>query len=79
MREINREDWYEGARLGVLHALDNYMRAQTGFDKALGARDEDLSDLFKGIDAHMDKVAERINIGTEPGSLGMIIRGKSEE
>jgi len=59
-----------GARDVVLVALDAYVREMVGHNKAMGARDEDLTELFKGIDAHMTKVAKRYNDpeSNEPGS-----------
>lgn len=78
MREktISAEDFKEGARQAVLKALDEYMREITDCDIALGARDSDLPHLFRALDAHMDRVAERFNHpqSIEAGSAFFYIR-----
>ncbi|HDR9758698.1 hypothetical protein KDX16_15490 [Burkholderia vietnamiensis] len=60
-KTIPIDEFRDGARDAVLKALDTYMREQTGCDNARGARDADLPQLFAGIDAHMDRVAARLN------------------
>ncbi|ODV41483.1 hypothetical protein AWV79_35530 [Cupriavidus sp. UYMMa02A] len=60
-RTITAEDFRNGAREVVLNALDAYMREMTECDNARGARDSDLPALFSTLDAHMDRVAARIN------------------
>lgn len=54
----------------VLEALDAAIREATGHGTAMGARDSDLPELFKSIDAHARRVAARFNArdSTEPGS-----------
>ena len=51
-------EFREGIRRSVLDALDNYA-AQNGFGH--GWRDDDLSALFAGVDAHAKTLANRIN------------------
>ena len=67
---ISYREFRDGARDAVLEALDEYMRDITRCDKAIGARDSDLPDLFAGLDAHMAKIAARFNEldSAEPGS-----------
>jgi hypothetical protein len=67
---ISIEGFRDGMRDAVLKALDAYVRETVGHEKAMGARDRDLPDLFKAIDHHAKVVAERFNDkeSTEPGS-----------
>ena len=58
---IPEETFRDGAREAVLKALDKYMRKLTGEKMAHGWRDSDLPALFRGLDAHMDRVAVRFN------------------
>ena len=51
-------DFQEDIRRVVLDALDGYT-ARKGFGH--GWKDEDLSALFVGVDAHAKTLAERIN------------------
>ncbi len=58
---IDHEDYISGARDAVLGALDEYVRELTGCDTAQGWRDYDLPALLPAIDAHMSRLAARIN------------------
>ena len=60
-KSIDKSDFIEGARAAVLIALDGYMRDLTGSYNARGAADADLPALFKALDAHMERVATRLN------------------
>lgn len=61
IKKITEEQFIDGARAAVLAALDKYMRELTFHEDARGASDADLPDLFKGLDAHMRRVAARFN------------------
>lgn len=69
-KTISADQFRDGVRDAVLKALDEYVRELTDCDKALGARDSDLPELFAALDAHMDRVAARFNQpeSAEPGS-----------
>jgi hypothetical protein len=60
-KTITAVEFRDGARAAVLKALDTYMREVTGCDNARGARDSDHPQLFAAIDAHVGRVAERLN------------------
>ena len=51
-------DFQEDIRRVILDALDGYA-GRKGFGQ--GWKDEDLSALFAGVDAHAKTLAERIN------------------
>jgi hypothetical protein len=76
-KTITVVEFRDGARDVVLKALDSYMRELTGCDNARGARDADLPQLFVGIDAHMDRIAARLNRpdSDEVGSAYLSISG----
>lgn len=60
-KTITKAQLIDGARTAVLAALDEYMENVTGHIDARGWRDCDLPVLFAGLDAHMDRVAERFS------------------
>lgn len=76
IKTITQEEFNEGARAAVLAALDGYLRDLTGSDSARGAADADLPALFAGLDAHMARVAARINDpeSEEVGSASLSIK-----
>lgn len=67
---IPYNDWINGGRDVVLAALDNYVRETMSHHAASGATDADLPDLFRAIDAQLERLAARINDGLMPGSSG---------
>lgn len=67
---ILHDDWINGGRDAVIAALDNYVRETLSHHAARGATDADLPSLFRAIDAHLDRLAARINDGLMPGSKG---------
>lgn len=75
MRRISHIDFRDGARTAVLTALDDYMQEMTGHANARGASDADLPALFAGLDAHMERLATRLNDPSshEIGSAELLI------
>lgn len=68
---IPRDEWIEGGRQAILTALDNYVRETLEHSDAAGATDGDLPELFRAIDPHLVRLADRINEGAIPGSLSI--------
>ena len=62
---ISREKWIDEGRQAVLDALDEFTRISVGHVKARGWTDQELPDLFRAVDAHLNKIAERVNSGSE--------------
>jgi hypothetical protein len=75
---ISHDDWIEQGRKAVLDALDQYVRTTTQFGASRGWVDQELPNLFRAVDAHLDSIAERINLGIEPGSLFVRIEKAQE-
>jgi hypothetical protein len=72
-KTLSREQWIEGFRDAALNAFDEYVREVTEHSMSLGARDSDLPELFRAIDAHAMRVAARFNeeLSQEPGSANL--------
>lgn len=55
--------WQEEGRKAVLEALDRYVASKMlGHSK--GWIDADLPELFKSVDAHLERLAERLKVDT---------------
>lgn len=67
------DDFILAGRQVVLDALDEFIRDKLEHEKARGWTDAELPELFKGVDAHLKTVAERINKGEEPGSANFSV------
>ena len=78
MNVIRREKWIDEGRQTVLDALDEFVRVSVGHVGARGWTDQELPDLFRSVDAQLDKIAERINLGIEPGSLFFRVETQEE-
>lgn len=60
-KEIQFAEFRDQVRSAVLSALDSEVSELIGDKTVLGAMDNDLSALFSGLDAHVHRLAERIN------------------
>ncbi len=60
-KKIEFDEFRESIRAAVLKALDDVSREATGEPNFLGATDQELPALFRGIDAQARCMAERIN------------------
>ncbi|MCK4117637.1 hypothetical protein G7939_12460 [Ralstonia solanacearum] len=74
-KRISLDEFKDGLRQAVLNALDAYMQEVTDYERARGARDQDLPALFKALDAHADVLEQRFNDpeSNEPGSAFLLI------
>lgn len=58
---IHIEQFSDVLRTKVLEAIDEVTQEFVNHPKAKGWKDSDLPDLFKGLDAHIQRLAARYN------------------